>query len=45
VLRADSGEAGPRLIEKKNVDLMMLGVRLRGINDFKALKIVKGPAS
>ena len=41
VLCADSGEAGLRLMEKEDVDLMLLDVRLPGISGFEALKIVK----
>ena len=41
VLCAESGEAGLRLMEKEDVDLMMLDVRLPGISGFEALKIIK----
>jgi len=41
VLKAASGEAALQMIEKEDVDLMMLDVRLPGINGFEVLKIVK----
>ena len=41
VLRADSGEGGLRVMERENVDLMLLDVRLPGISGFEMLRIVK----
>jgi DNA-binding NtrC family response regulator len=41
VLRAGTGEAALQMMEKEDVDLMMLDVRLPGINGFEVLKIVK----
>ena len=41
VLRAASGEAALQIMEKEDVDLMMLDVRLPGISGFDVLKIVK----
>ena len=41
VLRAAAGEAGLVMMEKEDVDLMMLDVRLPGISGFEVLKIVK----
>src|ERR671929_1980310 len=41
VLKAATGEAALQIMEKEDVDLMMLDVRLPGINGFEVLKIVK----
>jgi DNA-binding NtrC family response regulator len=40
VLRAATGEAALQMMEKEDVDLMLLDVRLPGINGFEVLKIV-----
>jgi DNA-binding NtrC family response regulator len=40
-LRAGSGEIALQIMEKEDVDLMILDVRLPGINGFEVLKIVK----
>src|ERR671923_2868011 len=41
VLRASTGEAALQMIDKEDVDLMLLDVRLPGINGFDVLKITK----
>ena len=41
VLRAASGEAALALMDKEDVDLMLLDVRLPGISGFEVLKILK----
>jgi DNA-binding NtrC family response regulator len=41
VLKAATGEAALQIVEKEDVDLMMLDVRLPGISGFEVLKIVK----
>jgi two-component system response regulator (stage 0 sporulation protein F) len=41
VLRASSGEAALALMEEEDVDLMLLDIRLPGINGFEVLKIVR----
>jgi DNA-binding NtrC family response regulator len=41
VLRAASGEAALQIMEKEDVDLMMLDIRLPGISGFEVLKITK----
>ncbi len=41
VLRAATGEAALQIMEKEDVDLMLLDVRLPGISGFEVLKIVK----
>jgi DNA-binding NtrC family response regulator len=41
VLRAATGEASLQMMEKEDVDLMMLDVRLPGISGFEVLKITK----
>ena len=41
LLKAATGEAALQIMEKEDVDLMMLDVRLPGINGFEVLKIVK----
>lgn len=41
VLRAATGEAGLQMMEKEDVDLMLLDVRLPGISGFEVLKITK----
>jgi DNA-binding NtrC family response regulator len=41
VLRAATGEAALQIMEKEDIDLMLLDVRLPGINGFEVLKIVK----
>jgi DNA-binding NtrC family response regulator len=41
VLRAATGEAALQMMQKEDVDLMLLDVHLRGIDGFEVLKIVK----
>src|SRR5262245_4687528 len=41
VLRATSGEAALPILNRDNVDLMLLDVRLPGISGFEVLRIVK----
>src|SRR6185369_1521802 len=41
VLRAATGEAALQMMEKEDIDLMMLDVRLPDINGFEVLKITK----
>jgi two-component system, NtrC family, response regulator AtoC len=41
VLRAATGEAALQMMEKEDVDLMMLDVRLPGISGFEVLKIIR----
>ncbi len=41
VLRAATGEAGLQIMEKEDIELMLLDVRLPGISGFEVLKIVK----
>ena len=41
LLKAATGEAALQIMEKEDVDLMMLDVRLPGIDGFQVLKIVK----
>ena len=41
VLRAATGEAALQMMEKEDIELMMLDVRLPGINGFEVLRIVK----
>ena len=41
VLRAATGEGGLQIMEKEDVDLMLLDVHLPGISGFEVLKIVK----
>jgi DNA-binding NtrC family response regulator len=41
VLRASSGEGGLAMMEKEDVDLLLLDVRLPGIQGFEVLRIVK----
>ena len=41
LLKAATGEAALQIMEKEDVDLMMLDVRLPGISGFDVLKIVK----
>jgi len=41
LLKAATGEAALQIMEKEDVDLLMLDVRLPGINGFEVLKIVK----
>src|SRR6187549_3440738 len=41
VLRAATGEAALQMMEKEDIDLMLLDVRLPGINGFEVLKITK----
>src|SRR5918996_2588691 len=41
VLRAATGEAALQMMEKEDVDLMMLDVQLPGISGFEVLKIAK----
>ncbi|OFW12698.1 MAG: hypothetical protein A3H29_07110 [Acidobacteria bacterium RIFCSPLOWO2_02_FULL_67_21] len=41
ILRAATGEAALQMMEKEDVDLMLLDVRLPGISGFEVLKIAK----
>src|SRR3970040_435073 len=41
VLRVATGEAALQMMEKEDVELMLLDVRLPGINGFEVLKITK----
>ena len=41
VLRAATGEAALQIMEKEDIELMLLDVRLPGISGFEVLKIVK----
>ena len=41
VLRAATGESALQMMEKEEVDLMLLDVRLPGINGFEVLKIIR----
>ena len=41
VLRAAAGESALQMMEKEEVDLMLLDVRLPGINGFEVLKIIR----
>jgi DNA-binding NtrC family response regulator len=41
ILRASTGEAALQLMDKEDVDLMLLDVRLPGISGFEVLKIIK----
>ncbi len=41
VLRAATGEAALQMMDKEDVDLMLLDIRLPGINGFEVLKITK----
>jgi DNA-binding NtrC family response regulator len=41
VLRAGTGEAALQMMQKEDVDLMLLEVHLRGISGFEVLKIVR----
>ena len=41
VLRAATGEAALQMMQKEDVDLMLLEVHLRGIDGFEVLKIVR----
>ena len=41
ILRAPSGEAGLMVLNREDVDLVLLDVRLPGISGFDVLKIVK----
>ena len=41
ILRASTGEAALQIMEKEDIDLMLLDVRLPGINGFEVLKIIK----
>ena len=41
VLRAATGEAALQMMEKEDVDLMLLDVRLPGISGFEVLKIIR----
>ena len=40
-LRAASGETGLQMMEKEDVDLMLLDVRLPGVSGFEVLRIIK----
>ena len=41
VLRVATGEAALQTVEREDVDLMLLDVRLPGINRFEVLKVTK----
>ena len=41
VLRAATGEAALQIMQKEDVDLMLLEVHLRGISGFEVLKIIR----
>src|SRR5262245_35025649 len=41
ILKTATGESALQIMEKEDVDLMMLDVRLPGISGFEVLKIVK----
>src|SRR5262245_43362976 len=41
VLRAATGEAALQMMQKEDVDLMLLEVHLRGISGFEVLKIIR----
>ena len=41
VLRAATGESALQLMEKEDVDLMLLDVRLPGISGFEVLRIAR----
>src|SRR5256885_2946073 len=41
VLRVSSGEAALPVLNREDIDLMLLGVRLPGISGFEVLRIVK----
>src|SRR5215203_1233625 len=41
LLRASTGEAALQIVEKEDIDLMLLDVRLPGISGFEVLRIVK----
>jgi DNA-binding NtrC family response regulator len=41
ILRAATGEGALQIMQKEDIDLMILDVRLPGINGFEVLKIVK----
>ena len=41
VLRAATGEFALQVLEKEDIDLMLLDVRLPGISGFEVLKIVR----
>jgi two-component system, NtrC family, response regulator AtoC len=41
VLRAATGEAALQMMEKEDIDLMLLDVRLPGISGFEVLKIIR----
>lgn len=41
ILRVATGEAALQMMEKEDIDLMLLDVRLPGINGFEVLKITK----
>src|SRR2546428_11653486 len=41
VLRASSGEAALPVLNRDNVDLMLLDVRLPGISGFEVLRIIR----
>ena len=41
VLRAATGEAALQMMQKEDVDLMLLEVYLRGISGFEVLKIIR----
>jgi DNA-binding NtrC family response regulator len=41
ILRATSGEAGLTILHRENVDLVLLDVRLPGINGFDVLRVIK----
>ncbi len=41
VLRAATGEAGLQMVDKEDVDVMLLDVRLPGVSGFEVLKIIR----
>jgi DNA-binding response OmpR family regulator len=41
ILKTATGESALQIMERRDVDLMMLDVRLPGISGFEVLKIVK----
>src|SRR5688500_18099220 len=41
VLRAATGEAGLQMVDKEDVDVMLLDIRLPGVSGFEVLKIIR----